>query len=189
MYGKEIANRERLVFFQDECHVVWGDLCGYVWAASSKRVKLPVANERKRKTYYGALNILSGRVILKAYDVANTVNTVDFLKGLLRKYPKRKITVIWDNASFHRSISIRNLAKKLNKGLDRKRWRLELINLAPYAPEENPIEFVWLHGKRSIRSEPRTGNFDEMQDQFAKSIRKKFNFNILEEYRIITNDS
>jgi len=23
-----------VVFFQDECHLLWGDLCGYVWAAA-----------------------------------------------------------------------------------------------------------------------------------------------------------
>lgn len=30
----KIASGKLVVFFQDECHLVWGDLCGYVWAAA-----------------------------------------------------------------------------------------------------------------------------------------------------------
>ena len=28
---KKIESEELLVFFLDECHLVWGDICGYVW--------------------------------------------------------------------------------------------------------------------------------------------------------------
>jgi hypothetical protein len=44
---------ELVVFFQDECHLLWGDLCGYVWGKTSERIEVPMTNERQKQTYYG----------------------------------------------------------------------------------------------------------------------------------------
>ncbi len=30
MHHSEITSGKLVVFFQDECHLLWGDLCGYV---------------------------------------------------------------------------------------------------------------------------------------------------------------
>ena len=38
----------------DECHLLWGDLNGYTWGRTDKRIKIPLKNERERPTYYGA---------------------------------------------------------------------------------------------------------------------------------------
>ena len=44
------------VWFIDECHLLWGDMLGYVWGKQSERLEVPITNERERVTYYGALN-------------------------------------------------------------------------------------------------------------------------------------
>jgi len=45
-----------VVFFVDECHLLWGDLCGYVWGKTDERIEVPIINERSKQTYYGAVN-------------------------------------------------------------------------------------------------------------------------------------
>jgi hypothetical protein len=29
------------VYMIDECHLLWGDICGYVWGKSNMRVEIP----------------------------------------------------------------------------------------------------------------------------------------------------
>lgn len=44
------------VFLIDECHLLWGDICGYVWGRTDERVEVPMTNERYKQTYFGALD-------------------------------------------------------------------------------------------------------------------------------------
>ena len=41
-----------VVLYIDECHLVWGDACGYVWGPQDQRIVLPIANQRDKQTYY-----------------------------------------------------------------------------------------------------------------------------------------
>ena len=60
---KRIESEELLVFFLDECHLVWGDICGYIWGRTDMRIEIPVKNEKEKQTYYGAINYRTGQVI------------------------------------------------------------------------------------------------------------------------------
>jgi hypothetical protein len=60
----EIELGELVVFFQDECHLIWGDICGYVWGKKNGRVEVPIVNEKERQTYLGAVNIATGQCLL-----------------------------------------------------------------------------------------------------------------------------
>ncbi len=48
---KGIESEELLVFFLDECHLVWGDICGYIWGRTDMRIEIPVKNEKEKQTY------------------------------------------------------------------------------------------------------------------------------------------
>lgn len=65
---------------------------------------------------------------------------VRFLRDLLTFLPGRVI-VVWDNGSNHQGPLVRAF---LAKGAGR---RLHLERLPPYAPELNPVEWVWSHVK------------------------------------------
>ena len=41
--------------------------------------------------------------------------------------------------------------EKVNQGKLEKDWLIKCIKLAPNAPEQNPIENVWLQGKEMLR--------------------------------------
>ncbi len=60
------------MFLVDECHLLWGDICGYVWGKTSERIEVPMTNEREKQTYYGALNYQTKEFFVKAYDKADS---------------------------------------------------------------------------------------------------------------------
>jgi hypothetical protein len=55
-HSAEIESGEMIVFFIDECHLLNGDICGYVWGRTNTKVEIPIKNEKERQTYFGALN-------------------------------------------------------------------------------------------------------------------------------------
>lgn len=65
---------------------------------------------------------------------------VEFLKHLLRHIP-RKLLVIWDGLPSHRSLMVRDFVAEQN-------GRLQLERLPAYAPELNPVEYIWGYWKQ-----------------------------------------
>ena len=53
-WQSDIKQGKLCVFMLDECHLLWGDLCGYVWGKSARRVEVEMTNQKQRQTYYGA---------------------------------------------------------------------------------------------------------------------------------------
>jgi transposase len=139
------------VFFQDECHLLWGDLCGYVWGKTDERVEVPIANERSRQTYYGAVDLQSQKCLIQAAKKGDSEGTVAFLKMLLSQYPKSRIALIWDGAAYHRSQEVKDFLAEVNAGLEPSDWKITCIRFAPNDPTQNPIEDVWLRAKTLIR--------------------------------------
>lgn len=147
----EIKSGEIEVLFVDECHLHWGDICGYVWGKKDIRVEIPISNEKQKQTYYGALSLATGQVKVKNYQQGNTENTIAFIEALREEYSGSQIIIIWDGASYHRSEQFRDYLKEINHQKPESEWLIKCIRLAPNAPEQNPIEYVWLQGKRILR--------------------------------------
>lgn len=135
----------------DECHLVWRDVCGYVWGKTDQRIEVPVVNERQKQTYFGALNLCSGAFWLQPYEKGNSEFTIAFVPSLLAAYPECRIALIWDGASYHRSQALRDYLESVNQGLEQSDWKITCIRLAPNAPEQNPVEDIWLQAKQLIR--------------------------------------
>ena len=64
---------------------------------------------------------------------------VEFLQALLQHLPG-KLLIIWDGAAIHRSGPVKLL-------LAQSQGRLWLERLPAYAPELNPVEYLWAHLK------------------------------------------
>lgn len=136
----------------DECHVLWGDACGYVWGPRNKRVSLPVKNVKARQTYYGALNLLTGWTALWKGTAGNKENTVAFLKYLRQYFQGRRMVILWDGAPYHRAHLVQDYLTDIQgRDCPEPQRRIQLIQFAPYAPIQNPMEDVWLVGKRAVR--------------------------------------
>jgi len=91
----EIISGELLVLFIDECHLLWGDICGYVWGKTDQRIEVPVVNERQKQTYFGALNLLSQKFVVKAYEKGNSEPTIAFIEYLRAQFSHSRIVIIY----------------------------------------------------------------------------------------------
>ncbi len=175
------------VFFLDECHLLWGDVCGYIWGKSNRRIEVPIANERQRQTYYGALDYFNHEFLTQAYPIANSEHTISFLDYLQAQRPNQRIAIIWDGASYHRSQEVKDYLQALNVAPEQQFWQLTCIRFAPNAPEQNPVEDVWLQAKRFLRE------FYHLCDSFSfvkllfelVTHGQTFNFPKLFEYAVV----
>ena len=66
---------------------------------------------------------------------------VAFLKNLRRHLRGRKLLIIWDRLQAHRSRLVRDY-------VDTEGGDIQLEFLPPYAPELNPVEYLWAHWKQ-----------------------------------------
>lgn len=70
----------------------------------------------------------------------NGERVIEFLKQL-RLSLKRKLLIIWDHLPAHRSRRVRDY-------VDSTAGALQLSFLPAYAPELNPVEYLWAHWKQ-----------------------------------------
>jgi len=68
-----------------------------------------------------------------------TAQIIAFL-GQLRRFLPGKILIIWDRAQIHRSLRVRRY-------METHRDRIATTYLPPYAPELNPVEYLWAYWK------------------------------------------
>ena len=149
---RQITHKEPALFSKP-ClgHLLWGDICGYLWGKTSERVEVPIKNERERQTYFGAIDYRAKEFLIQAYDTANSENTIEFLKYLQSQRPRQKILVIWDRAKYHNSEQLSEYLETVNGELDPDQWQITCLLFAPNAPQQNPVEDIWLQAKSFLR--------------------------------------
>ena len=112
-----------------------------------------MTNQKSRQTYYGAVNYLTHRFHLMPFSAGNGENTVTYIKWLRSLYPTARIWLIWDGASYHRYCETRDYLAQVNALLPESEWPVTCILFAPNAPEQNPVEDIWLKGKNWLRKQ------------------------------------
>ena len=142
-----------IVLLEDECHLVWGNVCGLAWGKRNTPIVVPMTNARERQTYYGALNFLTQDFHLYEAATGNGVNTVAYLQWCQTLYPDKPLVLLWDGASYHRGEEMQKFLAQENAGLAEADWKITCMRFAPNAPEQNPVEDVWLKGKTYLRKQ------------------------------------
>lgn len=140
-----------MVLYIDQCHLIWDDARGYVWGPGAQRIEIPMTNFRKRQTYYGAIEPLSGEVIVVPTETANGYWTTIFVEYLRQDYPEKRLILLWDGASYHRGVEMQEYLEAVNLKRQRDEWLVTCVLFAPNAPDQNPIEDVWLKAKQYLR--------------------------------------
>ena len=174
-----------IVWLQDECHLVWGDTCGMVWGKRNAAIEVLMTNERERQTYYGAVNLLTHEFHLMEFQAGNGEHTVEYLRWLQSLYPGTRSILLWDGASYHRDVNVKTFLAEINGERDEKDWQLLCLSFAPNAPDQNPVEDIWLKGKKHLRKNfARNKTFASVKDCFCDFLRNlrfvsaKFNWYI-----------
>ncbi|NES73965.1 MAG: IS630 family transposase, partial [Okeania sp. SIO2D1] len=192
--NEKIRARKLIVYAIDEVHLLEGDLISHGWGECKNRLKIPINNEKDRQTYYGALNLFEPDLIVREYPAGNGENTVNFVKELIKinqeeakknnEKEERQILIIWDGAAYHKGQEMRKLLGCINQNLTEEEWKVTCELFAPNAPEENPIEAVWLQLKNLLRRCHRfCKNFKIINRLFKLLVDLKlFNFPDIEKY-------
>lgn len=148
---EEIEAGRLVVYMIDECHLLWGDVCGYVWGKTKIRVEVPMTNQKERQTYFGALNYQTKQFFVREYGTGNSENTVLFVKHLQSLNIGARILIFWDGASYHKYGEMRDYLSLVNQDLEKSEWPIICELFAPNAPEQNPVEDIWLQAKNFLR--------------------------------------
>ena len=139
------------MLLEDECHLLWGDVCGRAWGKRNTPIVVPLTNVRQRQTYYGALNLLTHEFHLQEGVAGNGKTTGAYIEWCQTLYPDKKLLFLWDGASYHRGADLQEFLTRENAGLPEAEWKVTCLLFAPNAPEQNPTEDVWLKGKQYLR--------------------------------------
>jgi len=153
-------------------------------------VELPIVNQRERQTYYGALDAFFGQFVLNPYPTGNSENTVRFIRDLQGRCSGERLLLIWDGASYHRQGAMLDFLHQVNGGLPPEKWPVTCLQLAPHAPEENPVEDIWLMAKTYVRQHYYLqSTFGQVNDLFVEAIetQRYFDFPKLNDYTFFTN--
>ena len=91
-----------------------------------------------------SLSIIGGLALMRFYFQMHKGSikgpqVIEFLQHLQRHIPG-KILILWDGASIHRSAQVRDY-------IANTRGRIAVERLPAYAPELNPVEYMWGHLK------------------------------------------
>jgi len=81
--------------------------------------------------------------------------TIQYLKWLLEKTKhagKKVLVMIWDNATWHKSLAVRTWIRDNNKTVKKTQQGVRLLSflLPTKSPWLNPIEPMWIHAKRKV---------------------------------------
>lgn len=89
---------------------------------------------------------------------------VEFLQHLLRQR-RDKLLVIWDGLPAHRS-------RKVKDFVVQQRARLAVEFLPAYAPELNPVEYLWGHWKQHELPNLCPKNFGELSHYARRALQR-----------------
>lgn len=144
-----------------------------VWLQKGARVHIDASNKREKRCLYGFLNVKTGQEHAFKTDYTNSLTTCNILSKLLKLYPDQKIVIIWDNASWHKSRTVRDF-------LTNHPEKFHLFSFPPYYPDENPQEHVWKAGRAKITHNVFIEKIDQATDQFVDYLNQtKFDYKFL----------
>lgn len=165
------------MLYIDQCHLIWDDARGYVWGPSTQRIEVPMTNFRERQTYYGAIDPLTAELIVIPTDNANGYWTTIFVEYLREQYPEKRLILLWDGASYHRGEEMQAYLEGVNYGRPRDAWLVRCVLFAPNAPEQNPIEDVWLKAKQYVRKHWQECDTFQLVTHFFEEALNTLSFN------------
>lgn len=159
-----LADPATIVAAADEVRIEHEAITRRAWYKKGTTTKLKVDRSRQAQSWIGFLDQNSGHVDLEAVDWQNSDTIAAALTTFALHHTDKKITIVWDNAGWHKS-------KKLREHLasDQALKNIHLIAMPPYAPDHNPIEHVWGEAKTQISNLQRD-TFDQTCTAFETFI-------------------
>jgi transposase len=86
-----------------------------------------------------------------------------------------RLLLLWDGATYHKDQELQAFLSQVNQGLEEKDWLVTLLSFAPNAPEQNPVEDIWLAGKNHLRRNFAVNKtFTQVKESFGRFLKDFF---------------
>jgi transposase len=156
------------VFCSDETRMQLEAITRRAWLKKGEKTVLKVERSKDYQNYLGFLNQKTFQCHIVEIAWGRATEIIRATGEFLKLYPNKKICIIWDNATCHKGILVR---EALSKGglLE----RVHLVTLPPYAPDHNPIEHVWNTVKDKL-SNNQDNDFEETKQKFMRLTNNQF---------------
>ncbi len=92
------------------------------------------------------------------------LEVIDFLKAWVRPID-RPLLIVWDRLSAHRSRLVQEFIE-LSAG------HIATESLPPYAPELNPVEYIWAYWKQHELPNVCPKDYGELSERARKALRR-----------------
>ena len=135
---KNARRQRRVIVFVDESGLSTKPTRARTWALRGQTPLLHESFNWKSLSIIGGLSLKRFCFQIHPGSIKGQ-QVVEFIKHLQRHIPGRML-LIWDGAAIHRS-------KLVSDYLASTKRRVLAERLPPYAPELNPVEYMWAHLK------------------------------------------
>ncbi len=141
--GRRISQARRAgaaVVVEDETDIRLFPVLRRMWLLIGEQLRLQAPLQNQRRTIFGTIDIETGAIFYRLFRRKRTAEMILFLTDLLAAYGERRVLMILDHASIHKSRALRE-------------WltlhpQLELAYLPRYGGhKDNPVEKLWWHLK------------------------------------------
>lgn len=150
---------ETIILAEDEMHLSTQTTVQKIWLPKGEYPKIEIARKRESRSVYGFLNVKTGREHAFKTKWQNMYITANIIPKLRKRYPHKKILLLWDQAGWHKGSEAQRAIKK--DGL------IDTIYFPTAAPEENPQEHVWKNGRSHCTHNKFIENIDTAADEFV----------------------
>lgn len=130
----EIKNLNVPLFYGDEVGFKAMSNLYKMWSNKGYQPQIEEVNSNIKVNVCGFINTQTGDFYSDFINKGNQNTFMDSLRMLSKANNGNEIALVLDNAKWHKTLDVKNLAKEL---------KIKLIFLPPYAPHLNPIERVW----------------------------------------------
>ena len=147
-----------IIIYLDEVHIHQDMEVGYTWSPIGENDWVPSTSPglSKRINWFGAYNFTDGDCFLWENGTCDSETCLQFLQQLQRRFTgeTRTIVLIWDGASYHRSLQVRAFANQLG---------FTILPLPAYSPDLNPIEGLWKWIREAVTQHYCHATLDELR--------------------------
>ncbi len=158
----DALKKDHLLIYIDEAHIHLDCDEGYGWSIKGERFWVSSSSPgREKVSFYGVYLYNLGQVRIFPFDTANQFHTIDVFKKLRIEFPDIPMTVIWDQAPYHRAQSVKLTASTLN------------INLEPlpsYSPDFMPVEHLWQWLREDVTYHTCYNSKQELREQVSRFV-------------------